>query len=259
MADAGVDGDASSPQGQLVRSMSTLDTDISTKSRRESVQEDKPAAGGVALVPITERDMKEDPGGDTDGEDVELMSQSRAAEDAASLDPHHRDKADLVEQFFEFSSSPVNLKALTDIVTHDVVAVYPTQTLRGKAAFFYHARSAAMDAEKFLAYSRLRAVRVTVDGLRAVARWENVYKATCCCKPTRNEGFCEFVIEEFTPHQPHEDEEHVRRSPVLATPHYRIKEIRTERIHSPSWAANCMQVLFGCCMGGGAGGSTPVE
>lgn len=254
------DGDAdATPEKQLVRSMSTLDTDLSTETRRASVKEDVPTGMGIALVPVTERDMKEDTGGTSvnDGEEVELIQHDDGGADEASRDPHHKDKVDLVEQFFEFSSSPVNLKALTDIVTHDVVAFYPTQTLRGKAAFFYHARAAAADAEKHLAYSRLHALRVTVDGLRAVARWENVFKATCCCKPTRHEGYCEFLIEEFAPHDPHEDDDHSRRSPVLATPHYRIKEIRTERIHSPSWSANCLEVLFGCCTGGGPG-STPV-
>jgi hypothetical protein len=91
------------------------------------------------------------------------------------------EKRHLVEEYFRANSTPTNIARLLDIVTHAIVAEYPSQLCRGKAEFFYHLRASFKSAEAFFNWTRVTPDEIEIKGNSAFARWTFEAQPRCCC------------------------------------------------------------------------------
>jgi len=98
----------------------------------------------------------------------------------------------VIIKYFEYNSSD-ELQPLLDLVSDDIVAYYPSATLRGKKAYGAHVNKTMTAAKKCFSSHKVVPLRISIQNHHAIVRWRFDYSIkACCCSCTSLEGYNEY-------------------------------------------------------------------
>lgn len=148
-------------------------------------------------------------------------------------DPYYEDKKHLIETYMECSGTKLDVKGLLNIVTFDVQGTFPQTSVKGKEQFFHYYRDMYHKRRSCLKDIEFEVSSIMIDGGSGSAMWTMTFATKACFMcPSTIEGITHFVFDAFIPHEPHDDEDHAAKRPVLAEPHFQICGVHIEHFSS---------------------------